>query len=76
VRGIELGPISYRRRPSTSCPPPLAESLGYTVTIAGLEYFSHQILKDSSYVDQVRTLPRSSPWDKSTCGGLRLHQQL
>jgi hypothetical protein len=42
VRGIELGPISYRRRPSTSCRLDFAASLGYVPTIAGLQLFQHE----------------------------------
>jgi hypothetical protein len=53
VRGIELGPISYRRRPSTSCQPDFAESLGYVATIAGLEYFAPEVPR---LVEQVRVL--------------------
>jgi hypothetical protein len=55
VRGVRQGPISYRRRPSASCQPDFAESLGYVATIAGLEYFDQQI--SSKCVNQVSTLP-------------------
>jgi hypothetical protein len=62
VRGIELGPISYRRRPSTCCRLAYANPLGYSATIAGLEYFDHQRTTSNAISDiyQVRTLPWTS----------------
>jgi hypothetical protein len=68
VRGIKLGPISYRRRPSTSCRPAYAGSLGYTTTIAGLEYFMHEIPRITLDVKKVRTLPLMSLLVRSTRG--------
>jgi hypothetical protein len=56
VRGIELGPISYRRRPSTSCRPAFAEYLGYTAAIAGLEFFLHDFPQDFPDLEKVRCL--------------------
>jgi hypothetical protein len=80
VRGVELGPTLYYRRPSTSCLPDSAGSLGYIPTIGGLEYFSQQKSAKIPDVDLVRNLylARSSgqrhlgsPWPKSSFGCLK-----
>jgi hypothetical protein len=74
VRGIELGPVSYRRRPSTSCQPAFAESLGYVATIAGLEYFSQEVPSDLTDDDKVRlhtsfnVSPVKAPGTNQVCG--------